>query len=227
MPKIVSRLHQTATPATAKSNEGDSCLKLRIALSTLLAAGMSQACEPGDTFTRFAGFELESGTKLADVQAALGPARVVETGDGGEYEASICYALPDADVTFQSGEIGGGEDLLGVMLSRTDPKRTCTPWPANSPAPTASLGGIGLGIDKQAFAAAVGAPLRWEGKHAYATFASRRPMTAAEIARFPADQREHLAVHPQGAYYDASVTVGGRFVDGRLVELSAWKIETY
>jgi hypothetical protein len=52
-------------------------------------------------------------------------------------------------------------------------------------------------------------------------------MTAAEIARFPADQREHLAVHPQGAYYDASVTVGGRFVDGRLVELSAWKIETY
>ena len=52
--------------------------------STLLISITARAEDVGDKFTSFAGFQL-GAVKLANIQSKLGAAKVVETGDGGEY----------------------------------------------------------------------------------------------------------------------------------------------
>jgi hypothetical protein len=199
---------------------------LALLLATV-AAAPAHACDQGDAFIHFAGFTLESGTTLADVQARLGAARIVETGDASEYEAALCYSLPGVDVFFLSGEMGGGTDLIGVALSLPDPSHACAPWPKNVRAPVAKIGGIALGIDRRAFTAKLGVDAAWEGDHADVNFESRRPMSADEIAALPLAWRQVVEAHPEDAFYDISVTVSGRFDTDRLVEVTAWKITSW
>ena len=52
----------------------------------------ARAEDTGERFTSYAGFELGTGT-LADVQNTLAPSQLVETGQAGEYIASVCYAV--------------------------------------------------------------------------------------------------------------------------------------
>jgi hypothetical protein len=63
---------------------------LRLAiLCMVLVSGSASAQEGSGQFTSFAGFHLDTVT-LAEVEHQLGPAKLVESGDAGEYEAKIC-----------------------------------------------------------------------------------------------------------------------------------------
>ena len=113
------------------------CLRC-LALLSMVLMGPALADDDGARYTRFAGFQLGSGT-LADVEQQLGSANVVTSGDAGEYTASICYRTARGYVTFLSGEMGGGSDLLGFTVSRTAARPPCAKWPARMPAPQLAL----------------------------------------------------------------------------------------
>lgn len=181
----------------------------------------------GDSFTRFAGFELGQAT-LADVQEILGPSPTLEAGDAGEYEAWVCYSLPDGQVEFNSGEMGGnGHDLLGFTVSRHGRNRHCPDWPKAIPAPVMRLGGMPLGISKETFEAVLKAPVEWQGNHGTRHYDYRREPTHAEILALPPEIRSQAEKVPSTWMLDVLMTVEGTFEQDRLVTLSTWKIESY
>lgn len=65
-------------------------------IAALATAASSQ--QQSEHFTHFAGFELGRAT-LSDVQKTLGLSRLHEAGDAGEYEAWICYQLPEGKLS--------------------------------------------------------------------------------------------------------------------------------
>ena len=181
----------------------------------------------GDRFTRFAGFEL-GRVALGDVQKALGPSPLQEAGDGGEYEAWVCYSLPAGQVEFNSGEMGGNtHDLLGFTVSRNGRNRHCPDWPRTIPAPAMRLGDVPLGISTEAFEATLKAPVEWQGNLGTCHYDYRREPTQAEILALPAELRAQAENDPAGFMLDVLITVEGTFDHGRLVTLTAWKIESY
>lgn len=192
------------------------------ALATANAVG-----NQGDGFTRFAGFELGRAA-LADVQKILGPSPLQEAGDGGEYEAWVCYSLPAGQVEFNSGEMGGSShDLLGFTVSRHGRNRHCPDWPGTIPAPAMRLGDIPLDISTEAFEAALEAPVEWQGNRGTCHYDYRREPTPAEILALPAELRTQAGNDPAQFMLDVLITVEGTFDHGRLVTLTAWKIESY
>ncbi|MGY3265548.1 hypothetical protein [Lysobacter sp. HA35] len=180
-------------------------MKLRRVLPLFLCALSAAAGErPGDVFTRYAGFELEHAT-LSEVQAHLGASPLREQGDAGEYEAWICYAGKSAEVHFNSAEMGGGTELLGVTL--LEPHRASPSCPAPREPLPAAVGPIKLGQSTKQFIVAAGRPVTWSGSTATATF-------------------EYSLPHQTNETLDVSVTVLGTFRNGRLVKIQTWKIET-
>lgn len=173
-------------------------------LAWLLAALLLQAgANPGDRFTHFAGFDLGKAT-LAEVQARHGPSPVRESGDAGEYEAWVCYATPGGEVQFNSGEIGGGTELIGFTLGPASPAGDC-PKPRQA-LPT-GISGVRLGLTRAEFLAALRNPVEWTGD--------------AGTSRF-----EYQSRTPDGVPLDVSITVLAAFQDGKLIRFAVWKIET-
>ncbi|WP_445147019.1 hypothetical protein [Dyella sp. Tek66A03] len=194
----------------------------------LLAVGQTYAAVPGSQFTSFAGFELGTLT-LSQVAEKLGAAKLVEVGDGGEYEASICYRTPFGLIYFLSGEMGRSEhDLLGFGLGESDSTRakSCASWPSSRAVPDLSLGGINLGMSKAAFASAVRANVRWENEIAYVAFEGKRLMTQSEVTSPPKEVRQGIRRGETQSYFDVDVSLMATFQDGRLTELHSWKIES-
>jgi len=66
-------------------------------------------------------------TTLAQVMSALGPSKVVETGDAGDYLARLCYQSADPSnptyLVLESNEMGGSEYVMGFQISRGDARR--------------------------------------------------------------------------------------------------------
>jgi hypothetical protein len=172
---------------------------------TLLSSPLhSETGVPGSQFTSFAGFELGRQT-LTQVSNVLGPASIVESGDAGDYLASVCYRVPDGVIHFDSGEMGGRDHLLlGFRLSRPDANAAgnCGSWPSSRPMPRLAIGGLSPGMSRTAFAKAVGIHVEWTGDLALASFPSRR------------------------GDVDITISVKARFRDDKLEELSTFKIES-
>lgn len=196
-----------------------------IPLIAALATG-AESQEQSERFTRFAGFELGRAT-LVDVQQVLGPSRLHEAGEAGEYEAWICYSVPNGQIEFNSGEMGAGTDLLGVTVSLHGRNKTCPPWPQAVPAPQLQIGGIRLGISARAFEAGLQAPIEWQGNIATGKYEFRRAPTQAELLALPPAIRADARSNPDSVLLDVAVTVVGTFDHGHLVELATWRIETY
>lgn len=138
-------------------------------LLLLLVGPVATAHEnPGDRFIRFAGFD------------PVGPSRIRETGDAGEYEAWICYSTPHGEIQFNSGEMGGGTDLLGSTISKSQSAADC-PKPARSM--PAKIGGLGLGMTRSRFRKILGTDTEWNGAWGEPTsriaypYANHRPST--------------------------------------------------
>ncbi len=186
----------------------------------------ARAEDNGSQFASFAGFSL--GTiKLDDVQKTLGPAKLVETGDAGEYTASVCYVLPGGIILFLAGELDGPNHHLGGfgLASKTE-REPCSKWPTNRAKPTLNIAGLQLGMSMPEFTRQVGAPIRIEGQKAYAAFESKRIMSQAEMQRLPEDVQKMIQTGKQQNYYDVVVSIMATFNNGKLEELNIWKTET-
>ena len=193
-----------------------------------LAGTSAYAGERGSQFTSFAGFDLGAPT-LGQVADKLGAAKLVETGDGAEYTASICYRTPFGLVYFLSGEMGGQEhDLLGFGIGESDSTKAkvCASWPSSRAVPDLSIGGIYLGMSKAAFASAVSSDVHWENEVAHVFFESKRFMTQAEVNSQPQQVRQMIQRGETQSYFDVDISLTATFRDGKLVELSSWKIES-
>lgn len=209
-----------------KDNAYMRILACSVCLAVLLLGSNAKAEDVGAKFTSFAGFELGTVT-LADIQRALGSARVVETGDAGEYVASVCYSVPGGVVMFFAGELDGFNHNLGGFgfAKRTD-RKPCSKWPKTPAVPDLVLGGLRLGISVSEFTRIVGVPVRVEGRKVYAFFEGKRTMTKEEIQREPQEVRAMIKTGEQQNYFDVVVSVVATFSNGQLQELSIWKTET-
>ena len=193
-----------------------------VALSVLLSIGAASGHRTGEEFTELLGCRLLK-TNLAEVQRRFGPAQMLETGDAGEYEASVCYvdAKSAAVVSFKSGEMGGAEHtLLGFEL-RHQPGRgevNCGVFALEAVRNGPRVGPLHLGMSRESFARALGPLQAVEGRGVGRVYERTVPMTQAELGRCPG-----CASYP---FWDVVVSVVGEFERGRLVVLRVWKTET-
>lgn len=95
------------------------------------------------------------------------------------------------------------------------------------PAPAMRLGDVSLGISAEEFEAALNAPVEWQGNLGTCHYDYRREPTHSEILALPAELRPQAEKDPASLMLDVLITVEGTFDRGRLVTLSAWKIESY
>lgn len=193
-------------------------------LASLAQPALAQ--DSGAKFTSFAGFRLGTVT-LSDVQKRFGKAKLIETGEAGEYEAAICYRTNLGLVYFLSGEMGGGElDLLAFGVSDNDKTKPCAPFPKKWPSPRLELAGLRLGMTKAEFERVVATKVEWNGNIGRAFYQSKRPMTSAEIDAQSEDVRRMISAGEQQDYFDVLVSVVGTFSEGKLVDFRVWKIES-
>ena len=193
--------------------------------AVVIASAVVAPANIAQQFSTYGGLRLNSDT-LASVQKKLGPSHIFTTGDAGEFEAWVCYALPNAQVEFNSGEIGGGTDLLGFTLVRHGRNKHCPWWPKAVPQPSLSLGPIRLGASRAEFQAAFPRHVEWKQKTATATYEYQRLMTHQEVARLPEAARKATESDTSLLKLDVSFTVIGDFTHGHLVKLTVWQIET-
>ncbi len=165
--------------------------------------------------------------ELADVQKVLGNAKIVETGDAGEYTASICYVVPNGVVLFFAGELDGPKHNLGGFgFAKETDRRPCAEWTASLATPNLFIGGIKLGLSLEEFTNIVGAPVRMEGNKAYTFFENKRTMTEKEILRLPKEVQAMVKRGEQQNYFDVVISIIATFSNGHLEELKIWKTET-
>jgi hypothetical protein len=180
----------------------------------------------GAKFTTFAGFELGKVT-LGQVAEHIGPAKLLESGEAGEYEAKICYRTNAGLVYFLSGEMGGREhDLLGFAVSRNDTTKPCSKFPANRAPKILTLAGLRLGLTKAEFSRTVATSVQWDGNVGRAFFESKRTMSTAEINNLPQDVRLATLAGKMQNYCDVLISVIGIFSGDKLIEFQVWKVET-
>jgi hypothetical protein len=184
------------------------------------------AQDTGTRFTSFAGFNLGKGA-LATVQEKLGTAKVVHTGDAGDYMAEICYRTDSGLISFLSGEMGGSDlELLGFGISEGDAGKPCPPMPVELiPAPF-ELSGLCLKMTKADFELVVATNVKWDGDVGRAFYESKRPMTDVEIGKQSKDVQEMIKNGQMQNYFDVDISVEGKFTDGQLISFRIWKIET-
>jgi len=102
-------------------------------------------------------------TTLQQAIAALGPGRVVQTGDAGDFLARLCYQSADTtDPTYlvlESSEMGGGKYITGFQLfqgkAHLDPNLPCARMPALANSIVIAAG-LELGAQRQALLARFG-----------------------------------------------------------------------
>ena len=192
----------------------------------LLLASNVYAQDSGAKFTRFSSSLLGTGT-LANIQQQFGRAPIVESGDAGEYVASVCYEAKSGYVAFLAGELDGPEhNLGGYSLSVTPARPPCRRWPANVIFPGLSLGPLHSGMTLEEFKREVGAPVKLIGDWFYAHFDSRRNLTKADIDGLPDEVKKAVNDGSVQNYYDVTVSVSARFRSGKLTVLRVWKSET-
>jgi len=125
--------------------------------------------------------------------------------------------------------MGGQEhDLLGFGIGESDSTKAkvCASWPSSRAVPDLSIGGIYLGMSKAAFASAVSSDVHWENEVAHVFFESKRFMTQAEVNSQPQQVRQMIQRGETQSYFDVDISLTATFRDGKLVELSSWKIES-
>lgn len=202
-----------------------------------LVAGLAAASPAfgqvaGEDYIVFGDYRL-GATTLADIRRDLGRTPLVESGDAGDFIASICYRTPRGAVRFLSSELGGSDHvLLGFDLVKSTSgsmrakQSVCYPWPRQKPAPTLGIGDLRLGMTRADFSRVLHGTVRWENQVAFAEMASRRKMTNAELERLSEKNRRAILTGMQQDYFEVLITVIGTFRGKELIELRIWKAET-
>jgi hypothetical protein len=193
----------------------------------LATGAVVQADTTGNRYTSYAGFKLGE-VNLAAVQMKLGNAALIETGDAGEYKASICYVINGGVVLFIAGEINGQQHNLGAFsLAKTTDRQPCSKWPKDVPEPILEINSLRLGMSESEFSEKVGGNIHKEGGKVYAGFESRREMTKQEIQSFPKDTQVAISSGQQQKWFDVVVAIEATFNSEGLSQVEVWKTETW
>ena len=181
----------------------------------------------GEDLTEVLGIRIDRGITLADIQNKLGKAKLVETGDGGEYKAAICYYSPrcNTQVEFWSVDLGGPEhDLIGFTLSRsTNKSPVCAELAIDDCAGLIVPRGAKLGMTLDRFKDIIGSDVKLEGSFYQKAFERRQPMTEAERTKM---LKSDPNFSPEELYWDIVIFVRGAFRSGVLDILEVSKTET-
>ena len=200
---------------------------LAVALALMLSTTVN-AQRTGERYASFAGFRLNVGT-LADVRTALGSAKIIESGDAGEYKAQLCYRTARSTVTFLSGEMGGQTHHLlgfGVAETSSSDRVNCPTWPAARAAPPVRIGNLRIGMSRSEFERRVGVKVQRDGPIETAFFSSTRKFTTADISAMPVEAQKAVAQGKSQGYFDVQIAVEGVFSQDRLSAIQVWKEET-
>ena len=179
------------------------------AIWLLVASTGGTGQESGEPFTRPLGFPLVT-TTVVDVQKTLGAARVTESG---HYEQVVCYVWPTSSpvVTFMSQKEGLSGRFTMRSISEPAPAE-CSVIPQSvSRRIKLEVGGLRLGMPRREFERLLGRVKPLPDGTVGATFERTEPI---DRAKHPAATADTLYV---------TIVVGGRFSNGRLIELVVWK----
>ena len=184
------------------------------------------SAQEGTEYTSFFGFTLNKVT-LSEIQSKLGNAPIIETGDAGDYEASICYLLPSGyTISFLSGELGGSNhEFLGYSVRRTSEREdNCLKINSSTAIDfKPQVGKLRIGMTKIKFTQTFGKKIRWlEGNRALVSFESRRKMTKQELQNFKKTWPS-VVEYP---YFDIVIGLTGKFKEDLISEFIVWKTET-
>lgn len=160
---------------------------------------------------------------LQDVQAKLGPAEIIETGDASEFSAFACYVSQESSdgtkVIFESGEIQGGTTLGSFrLLAGTEQfkwSNKCFKSPRVSK-DVATQSDLKLGMSQAAFTAIFGQPKRVDKQMLY-VFSSRRRMTPEEKRK--AEEIFNMKYADADAFWDITSAMRARFSKSGLSDL--------
>ncbi len=194
-----------------------------LAIAILTCAAATAGERGGDEFSRALGFTLVSQT-FADVQQALGPAVIQQTGHDGDAEWHLCYLFPVSrtQVTFKTSDLGGPEhDLLGIELARApgSTSGTCLTVSSATEASTRlQIGPLRLGMAYRAYKSVLGGARKLPDEGTGRVFLRRQKMTPEEMARShaPSDQ----------AYWDVQTVVAAEVQHGVIARLEVWRTIT-
>jgi hypothetical protein len=201
-------------------------MKKTLFIILILIIPSSVLATNGEDLTEVLGIRIARDTTLADVQKKLGYTQLVETGDAGEYKATICYFSPkcQTQVDFWSDELGGPEhDLIGFTLSRrNNASSVCSELAIGDCASLKVPRGVRLGMTLDEYKKAVGSDVKLEGSFYQKAFESREPMTKAERTKLLKSYPDI----PDDLYWDIVIFIRGAFRSDILDILEVSKTET-
>ena len=202
-------------------------LQILFLIVSICCADVATAQSDEPNFTSFGKFQLGKIT-LSEVVKAVGPAKIIKTGDAGESKAEICYRIPEGIIYFLSGEMGGQDhELLGFAISINDSKQQCANYPENITPKMLHLGDLKLGQTKKEFARVVGVNVRWRKNIGRAYIERKRNMNTVDIDKFPEEVKQSILVGSTQNYFDVGISIVGTFVNNKLTKVEVWKVETY
>ena len=193
----------------------------------LFATLKANAQHPADRFRHLLGFTLNQDS-LSRVQDRLGPCNLIETGEGGEYEASFTYLFRNLRtvVSFQSGELGGGKQLLAFEVREAtsdDLTRHCEPQIQLNSRYQLNVADIGLGLSPDEFAKIIDTTLVWHHDTADVLIEFRHYLKPSESKALA----EQWGLEEPLAWSDIALFIQGVFKTQRLIAFSISRTETY
>jgi hypothetical protein len=193
-----------------------------------IAIPLTVFAQSGKEMTKLLGIQIGEARTLRDVQKRLGNTPIIETGEAGEYKATVCYYVPKcrAKVEFWSSELGGDEHyVIGFTLTRTtNPEKTCRMLTLDNCGGLRSANGIYLGMQINEFRKVLGAGIEIIEDFYQITFESQKSMTEKERRRLSKSMSSPL---PTGLIWDIVIHIQGTFSASGLDVFEVSKTQTF
>lgn len=202
-------------------------MKILVLIFVAVAIPMATFAGNGEEMTKILGVKLGNDTTLRDVEKRFGKGRVIETGEAGEYKATVCYYVPKCQtkVEFWSDELGGdNHDVIGFTLTRTKKNVTSCPVINASCEELHLANGLKLGMKKIDFTKMLGSGIESVEGFYQKGFESRKPLTEKERLKMSKTLSSAIA---SDLIWDIVVFVRGAFNRGGLDILQVSKTQTF
>ena len=176
----------------------------------------------GEEMTKLLGVQLGNDTTLLDVTKRLGTSRIIETGEAGEYKATVCYYVQKCKtkVEFWSSEMGGDKhEVIGFTLTRTENNEGACPPVKTSCEDIQTSNGMHLGMKKGEFTRKLRGKVKQVDGFYQKGFESRKPTTEKDRRRIGAPSDSSLM-------WDIVIFVRGAFSRGGLDILEISRTQT-
>jgi hypothetical protein len=163
-------------------------------------------------------------TTLTDAQKIFGITPVFKINKKDEANIRLCYVFASKDpsfLTFESGVMGGFEQITGFRISTVRPSGKCSLTKVNIDS-LATDSGVHLGQNIEDFKKILPVEFKRLGSKLVYETATKRMATKEELEKLRInwpDERQD--------YFDVTTTIRAKFKDDRLIDFSIQRIESY